>query len=35
MILGAERIHVHEPGLYKEVIFDIKSSWNSQNWTWL
>lgn len=35
MILGAEHIRVPESGLYKEVVYDIKSSWNSQNWTWL
>lgn len=35
MILEIEQIHVPESGKYKEVIYDIKSSWNSQKWTWL
>lgn len=35
MILCAEHIHLPESGEYQEVIFDIKSSWNSQNWTWM
>lgn len=35
MIINVEQIYVPEAGKYKEVIYDIQSSWNSQKWTWL
>ena len=35
MIIDVEQIQVPKSGIYKEVIYDIQSSWNSQIWTWL
>ncbi|QNU65761.1 hypothetical protein EHE19_012670 [Ruminiclostridium herbifermentans] len=35
MIIDVEQIHIPKSGIYKEVIYDIQSSWNSQIWTWL
>lgn len=35
MIKQMEHIHVPESGKYPEKIYDIQSTWNSQNWTWI
>lgn len=35
MVIEIEQIHLPKSGKYKEVIYDIKSTWNSQKWTWL
>lgn len=35
MIAKAEIINQPFSGQYKERIYDIKSSWNSPNWTWV
>lgn len=35
MILNAEIINQPYSGQYKERVYDIPNSWNSQNWTWI
>lgn len=35
VIIKAEIINQPYSGQYKEKIYDIASSWNSQNWTWI
>lgn len=35
VITKAEIIYQPSSGQYKERIYDITSSWNSQNWTWV
>ncbi len=35
MIIDVEQTLLPESGKYKEVIYDIASSWNSQKWTWI
>lgn len=35
MITKAEIINQPYSGQYKEIIYDIPSPWNSQNWTWV
>ena len=35
MISGAERIDQPYSGEYTERIYDIDTSWNSSDWTWI
>lgn len=35
MIIKAEIIEQPSSGEYTEKVFDVTSSWNSQNWTWV
>ena len=35
MLMNLEHIPQPYSGEYEEKIYDIKSNWNSSNWTWL